>query len=233
MAAPGVDDLVTQLRRDVDRSALRFRNGLRYLTGIGKPTTGASLRKEVWSAEKVRLYRYDSDDRHRVTPLLLVHSLVSKSYVFDIAPGNSFVEAMLGRGHDVFLLDWGIPDELEAENTLETYADDYIPGAVREVLRVSEAASVNVFGYCFGGVLSLLYAAGHTEDPIRSLSVLATPIDFSAMGTLTSLLSEGNVAPQDLLDPTGNVPAEVVLNGFRIRRPTDTVTEYVNLWQHM
>ena len=61
------------------------------------------------------------------TPLLFVHSLVSRSYVFDLVPGNSFVEAMIDRGFDVYLVDWGVPDELESGNTLETYTDGYIP----------------------------------------------------------------------------------------------------------
>jgi polyhydroxyalkanoate synthase subunit PhaC len=165
--------------------------------------------------------------------VLLVHSLVSKSYVFDLAPGNSFVEALMLRGHDVFLLDWGIPDELEAGNTLETYTDGYIPAAVRAVLRSSGADEVSVFGYCFGGILSVLYAAGHTTDPVRSLSVLATPIDFSAMGTFGSVLHEGRVDPEDLLDATGNVPPDVIRNGFRMAKPVVNVTEYVNLWQHL
>ena len=233
MAVLDAEELVARLRRDVERSVLRTRNGLRLMTGVGKPVTGASPRDDVWSAEKVRLYRYRSDQRRWNTPLLFVHSLVSKTYVFDLAPGNSFVETMLQRGHDVYLLDWGTPDELEAGNTLETYSDDYIPAAVREVLRTSAADDVNVFGYCFGGILSLLYAAGHTDDPLRSLSVMATPIDFTHMGSLTSVLRDGHVDAEDLLDSTGNVPAEVIAQGFRMIDPMSAVTEYVDLWQHM
>jgi polyhydroxyalkanoate synthase len=229
----GPEQLVARLRRDVERSVLRTRNGLRLMTGVGKPVTGASPRDTVWSAEKVHLYRYRSEDRRWTTPLLFVHSLVSKTYVFDLAPGNSFVEAMLRRGHDVYLLDWGTPDELEAGNTLETYSDDYIPAAVREALRASGADDVNVFGYCFGGILSLLYAAGHTDDPVRSLSVMATPIDFSEMGALASAIRDGHVDAEDLLDDTGNVPADVIAQSFRMIDPMSAVTEYVDLWQHM
>jgi polyhydroxyalkanoate synthase len=229
----GPDQLVARLRRDVERSVLRARNGLRLMTGVGKPETGASPRDAIWSAEKVRLYRYRSDDRQWSTPLLFVHSLVSKTYVFDLAPGNSFVEAMLRRGHDVYLLDWGTPDELEAGNTLETYSDDYIPAAVRAAMSASGADDVNVFGYCFGGILSLLYAAGHVDDPVRSLSVLATPIDFAEMGALASAVRDGHVDAEDLLDDTGNVPADVIAQGFRMIDPMSAVTEYVDLWQHM
>ena len=233
MAVLQADELVSKLRRDVERSVLRARNGLRLMTGVGKPVTGASPRDEVWSAEKVRLYRYRSETRRWKTPLLFVHSLAGKTYVFDLAPGNSFVEAMLRRGHDVYLIDWGVPDEMEAGNTLETYSDDYIPAAVREVRRTSGADDVNVFGYCFGGILSLLYAAGHIDDPVRSLSVMATPIDFTKMGTLSSVVREGRIDPEDLLDSTGNVPPDVIAQGFRMIDPMSNVTEYVDLWQHL
>ena len=90
-----------------------------------------------------------------------------------------------------------------------------------------------MFGYCFGGILSLLYAAGHTDDPVRSLSVMATPIDFSHMGALASVLRDGHVDAEDLLDDTGNVPADVIAQGFRMIDPMSAVTEYVDLWQHM
>ena len=33
-------------------------------------------------------------------------------------------------GFDVYLVDWGVPDELESGNTLETYTDGYIPTIV-------------------------------------------------------------------------------------------------------
>ena len=78
------------------------------------------------------------------------------------------VEALAARGFDVYLTDWGVPDELEASNTLETYADYYLPRMVRAACRASGSEDLNLLGYCFGGVLSLLYAAGHTRDPVRS-----------------------------------------------------------------
>ena len=39
------------------------------------------------------------------------------------------------RGFDVFMLDWGVPDERDAENSLETYVDGYLPRAVEAVRR--------------------------------------------------------------------------------------------------
>ena len=50
---------------------------------------------------------------------------------------------------------------------------------------------------------------------------------------MTSMMQEGRVEPADLLDATGNVPADVMLNSFRVLQPIGDVTGYVNLWQHL
>ena len=121
------NELVGRVRRDAERNVLRLRNGLKHLAGVGRPTLTQTPKETVWSAEKVELWHYPSDRVRYRTPLLFVHSLVSRSYVFDLVPGNSMIETMLDRGFDVYLLDWGAPDELESGNTLETYSDGYIP----------------------------------------------------------------------------------------------------------
>jgi polyhydroxyalkanoate synthase len=227
------DELVARIRRDAERSVLRVRNGLKHIAGVGPPESSRTPKETVWQSEKVQLWRYHSDHRTIATPLLLVHSLVSRSYVFDLTPGNSFVESMRDRGFDVYLVDWGVPDELEAGNTLETYTDGYLPEIIDEVAALSGQPDVNVFGYCFGGVLSLLSLAGNPDLPVRSLAVQAVPVDYRHMGPMAAMMQEGRVEPAQLIDATGNVPADVMLNSFRVLKPTSDVTNYVNLWQNL
>jgi polyhydroxyalkanoate synthase len=229
----GTSDLLARVRRDIDRSILRSRNGLKLLSGVGRPVLGQTPKDTVWRSGKTELWRYRSDTRSRMPPLLFVHSLVSRSYVFDLAPGNSFIEFMLGRGFDVFLTNWGEPDELESGNTLETYSDELLPDMIEQVRSITDSDTVNLFGYCFGGVLSLLYMAGHAGGPVANLAVMATPVDFTQMGPMTSFVQAGRVDPADLLDETGNVPAEVILNSFRLLQPTGDLTGYANLWQNL
>ena len=130
----------SRVRKDAERNVLRVRNGLKHLAGVGRPELTQTPKETVWSSEKVELWRYTSDRRTIRTPLLFVHSLVSRSYVFDLVPGNSVVETMVDRGFDVYLADWGVPDELEAANTLETYTDDYLPTDHRAGRRRSPGA---------------------------------------------------------------------------------------------
>ncbi|HET6562942.1 MAG TPA: alpha/beta fold hydrolase [Marmoricola sp.] len=224
-------ELAARVRRDAERSVLRLRNGLKHAAGVGRPTLSRTPRDVVWRSEKAELWRYRSDDRQVRTPLLFVHSLVSRSYVFDLVPGNSVVEAMLGQGFDVFLVDWGVPDELEAANTLETYTDGYIPRIIDHVAELTDS-EVNVFGYCFGGVMSMLSVAGNAS-PVRSLAVQATPVDWSRMGPFTTLLQQGRLEPDQVIDQTGNVSEDVMLNSMRVVQPIGEITQYVDLWQHL
>lgn len=226
-------DLLARVKRDVDRSILRSRNGLKLLSGVTQSPVGITPKDTVWASGKVELWRYRSDRRTVRPPLFFVHSLVSRSYVFDLAPGNSFVEFMLDKGFDVFLVNWGVPDEMESSNTLETYCDEYLPDLVDIVCDISGSSSVTMFGYCMGGMLSLLYAAGHADGPVRSLAVMATPVDFSKMGLMVGLMQAGRIDPADVLDETGNVPAEAMFNAFRLLEPAANVSQYVNLWQNL
>src|SRR3954447_24365901 len=181
----------------IERQVLRARNGLAYLAGTNRPAIAQTPKDTVWRRDKAELWRYRSQGA-RVSvspPILIVHSLVSKSYVLDLMPNNSMIRFLLGEGFDVFLLDWGVADPAEAQNTLEDYVEDYIPEAIEATMREAEADEVTVIGYCFGGVLTLLLAAGHPELPIRNLITLATPADYSKMGFMSRMFADGRLGP--------------------------------------
>ena len=186
-------DLLDRVRRDVDRNARRARNGVKLVAGIDRPKLGQTPKDVVWARDRVELWHYRADGPRRSPPLLIVFSLVSRSYVLDLRPGNSFIEHLLSAGFDVFMLDWGTPDERDADNSLEDYVDDYIPAAIDRVLDVTGADELNLLGYCFGGVLTLLHAAHHPDAPLRSLTTMATPVDYSDFGLFGGLVQEGRV----------------------------------------
>jgi polyhydroxyalkanoate synthase len=217
----------------VARQLLRTRNGFAYMAGMKEPRVARTPRDLVWRLDKGRLWRYRCDDRRYRPPVLIVHSLVSKSYILDLLPGNSFVAFMLDEGFDVFLLDWVPADPADAENTLETYVEHYIPKAMAAALRESDADALTIIGYCYAGVLTLLLAAGHPELPIRNLVTLTTPCDYREMGFMSKMFLDGRLDPDDVIDETGLVPATAMDEGFQSLKPTDRVTQNVNLLQNL
>jgi polyhydroxyalkanoate synthase len=160
-------------------------------------------------------------------------SLISRSYILDLYPGASFIERLRDAGFDVYLLDWGIPDERDSANRLSTYVDELLPPAIDAVLAESGADELNLIGYCLGGILTLLLGAGHPELPVRSLVTMATPVDFDEMGMFGRMFDEGRLEPDDVIDDTGNVPPEVIRNAFRTLKPTADIAQYAILWEKL
>jgi polyhydroxyalkanoate synthase len=235
---PSPQTILDRVRKDVERNALRARNGIKMVAGVDRPDVGQTPKDVVWERGRCQLWHYRNDpDTHGGVryspPLLIVFSMISRSYILDLTPGNSFIEQLLKAGFDVYMLDWGEPDERDAHNRLEDYADDYIPVAVSRVMELSGAEEINLFGYCFGGDLALLYAAHHLDAPLRSLTVLATPVDFRHMGPLADIFAVGGMDVDTVVDEDGNVPPSVVVQGFRTLTPTSEVTRYVTLWERL
>lgn len=231
LRAPG--DVVARLRRDVERNALRARNGIKMATGTGRPRSGLTPKDVVWEHDRAVVWRYRSDQvRHR-PPLLIVFSLVSRSYILDLAPGNSFVERLRDEGFDVHLLDWGVPEDRDAGNGFEDYVERYLPSAIDAVRESSGCDEVALVGYCFGGVLSLLAAAADPDLPISSLTTIATPVDFTEMGLLAEVAGREELALEDLLGDDGNVPADVLRQAFRVLKPTSELAQYANLLDNL
>jgi polyhydroxyalkanoate synthase subunit PhaC len=218
----------------LERQLLRTRNGLAHLAGVRKPEVAQTPKDLVWQRETARLWRYRSEDRSIKVPLLIVHSLVSKSYILDLQPENSMVRFLVGEGFDVFLLDWDSPTAADAENTLETYSAGLIPGAISATLDASGAGELTLMGYCFGGDLVLLTAAtGAGELPIRNLVTLTTPCDFRSIGFLADMFLDGRLDADDVIGDTGLLPAAAMDAGFQSIKPTDQLVQPLNLWEQL
>src|SRR5262249_153299 len=151
-------DLASRINRDVERSLLRARNGVRYVRGTHAPKVGATAREVVWKRGKAEVWRYRNGPVKYGPPVLIVHSLVSRSYILDLRPGSSLVEFLTASGLDVYMLDWGVPDELDADNDLERYVDSYLPRALDAARTPSGHDEVTLAGYCLGGVIAALSA---------------------------------------------------------------------------
>jgi polyhydroxyalkanoate synthase len=158
------------------RAALEFTNII--LTTPDAPI-GRSPREVIWTHRGTTLYRYRSSARGHAIPVLLVFALINRPEIFDLRPGNSLVEFMLGEGFDVFLVDWGVPGEEDAEMGLAEYVCDELHWAVRETLRSAGIEELTLVGWCIGGTLSAMYCALHPDGPVRNAILLTTPIDPS------------------------------------------------------
>jgi polyhydroxyalkanoate synthase len=210
------------------RAVATVRNGVDYVLRNDIDDICSTPNDTVWSDGKVRLLRVRNDEITAPKPLLIVHSLISKPYIFDLLPGNSVVRYLRDEGHDVYLLEWGVTDETDVANDTATYVDDYVRRAVGAVREVSGAKEVSMLGYCFGGILALLALASDPDLPVPDLALVATPVDFDAIPPLRRAIEHGLEAEQ-MTDSTGNIPANIFRMAFRTLRPTNDAAAYVSL----
>jgi polyhydroxyalkanoate synthase len=164
-----------QLAR-VPRAAVEFTN---IILTTPDAAIGCSPREVIWTHRGTTLYRYRSSAREHAIPLLLVFALINRPEIFDLRPGNSLIEYLLGEGFDVFLVDWGIPDDEDADMGLAEYVCDELHWAVRETLLSAGSEELTLVGWCIGGTLSAMYCALHPDGPVRNAILLTTPIDPS------------------------------------------------------
>jgi polyhydroxyalkanoate synthase subunit PhaC len=92
---------------------------------------------------------------------------------------------------------------------------------------------VTLIGYCFGGILTLLAAAGHAELPVRNMMVMATPCDYREMGFMSNMFAEGRLDAGDVIHKTGRVPARALDKGFQALKPTDMLVQQVSFFENL
>jgi polyhydroxyalkanoate synthase len=226
-------EVAAGVRGEIERNAVRVRNGIRYAAGSEWTPVSPTPKDTVWSQGKAELWRYRSDRVRFAPPVLLFIGLVSRSWVLDLHPSNSLVARLRDEGFDVYVLDWGVPDAADAANTFETYVARYLPRAIGALLRESQCRDCSILGYCMGGNLALMLAGSDVDVPIRNLVTMATPVDFHKLGGLVDSLRDGALDPDALIDSTGNVPAHVLARLFRVRKPTSDIAQYARLWENL
>ena len=227
-------DVLDGAAREFERAMQRNLKGLDYFHTSG-PTLGATPKDVLIERGTMRLYHYHprTDDVYRV-PLLLVMATTNRGYIFDMVPGQSLVEYLLDAGFDVFMLDWDAPRADERNLSLESYVLDFLPAAVARVKEESGEDDVTVVAYCFGGVLSLLWAALHPNDGLANLVTFTTPVDFAKMEMFQSWADRRFFDVDRLVDTFGNCPGDYLYTAFDMLRPgqraAGNIRLYDNLW---
>jgi polyhydroxyalkanoate synthase len=182
---------------------------------------------------KVLRYRRQYAARH-AEPVLFCYALVNRPYILDLQPGKSVVEHYLNRGFDVYLIDWGVPLDTDRDLSLEHYVCDFLKHAVEVVLGARGEKTLHLVGYCMGGTMSAIFAALYPEL-VKSLTLLASPIDFAGRESLLNVWTDRRYFDVDeLVDVHGNCPAELLQAGFLYTKPVQNLIEkHLSFLEHL
>jgi poly[(R)-3-hydroxyalkanoate] polymerase subunit PhaC len=233
--AAGLDpaSIPDRIQSEVQRAIQRSIKGVVYIASSG-PSLGLTPKDVLHVRGTMNLYHYRplAEEIYRV-PILIVMATTNRGYILDLVPGQSFVEFLLRRGYDVYMLDWTAPKPEEKRLGMEDYVLDFIPDCIRRVQQDSGETDVSVIGYCFGGVLSLLYASIFSDGPLKNLVLFTTPVDFREMKLFSNFSDRRYFDVDHLIDSVGNVPPEMIFTSFEMLRPASRAASQVQLWENI
>jgi polyhydroxyalkanoate synthase len=196
---------------------------------------GTTPSRVVYRENKLELHRYEAltDDQHDV-PILVVYALINRPYILDLQPDRSVVRRLLEAGHDVYLIVWNEPSQLDTALGLDDYVNRYLDNCVDVVRERSGRESINLLGYCMGGTMATIYAALHREK-VNALGLLAAGLYFDDTGGVLERWGDAAYYDPDVLVETfGNVPGEFLAAGFDLMDPVaNTFTKYVHLYDRL
>lgn len=178
---------------------------------------------ELWRQGTTRVLDYRSDGGG--LPVLVVPSLINRSYILDLTARRSLLRFLAGRGLAPFLLDWDAPGPAEVNFTLTDYVAGRLEGAL-DAVATATGRKVALAGYCMGGDLALA-AAVRRPDRVAALALLATPWDFHSGREAHAIMMRALTEPLGrLLDSLGRAPVDLLQAMFSALDPSMTARKF-------
>lgn len=163
------------------------------------------------------------------TPVLLVPPLAAPASCFDLRKGHSLAEFLVGTGRATYLVDYGEIGFADRRMGMEHWIDEIIPNAIRRTAAAENGAAVDVVAWSIGGTLSLLTAAANQDLPIRSITAVGSPIDYSKLPMLQPWRRIGKLTGGEPVTSAyrlaGGIPGALVRTAFSVTALDSTLTK--------
>ncbi len=168
-----------------------------------------------------------STQKTRPDPIVIVPAWIMKYYILDLSPENSLIKALVDKGFTVFAVSWKNPDARDREIGFEDYRRLGAMEAISAALAITGARAAHVVGYCLGGTLAAVAAAGMARDHderVKSLTLLAAQTDFEEAGELKIFIDESQLAAlDDVMWAHGTLEAGQMAGAFNLLRSNDLI----------
>jgi len=186
----------------------------------------------VFENDLIQLIQYQPlTAKVRGRPLVIVPPCINKFYILDLQPENSFVRFCVERGNTVFMVSWRNPGPAQANLTWDEYVERGPIAALNAARDISGVPKLNALGFCVGGTLiatALSVMRGRGDDPVASLTLLTSLLDFTDTGVLDIFIDEMHVRMREQsIGKGGLMPGKDLANTFSSLRANDLVWNYV------
>jgi putative long chain acyl-CoA synthase len=168
-------------------------------------------------------------------PLLLIPPLMVTSEIYDISPELSAVALLLNQRMDVWLTDYGRPEEVEGG--MERTLDEHVLAISRSVDHIEEVTgrAVHLVGYSQGGIFAYQAAAYRQSRGIASVVTFGSPVDIHRnLPNVKARLTEGfvRVARSAISGPLRELeglPGTLTSRGFKMLNPAQEIKQLIGL----
>ena len=186
----------------------------------------------VYESELFQLIEYKPlTDKVYERPFLLVPPCISKFYILDLQPENSFIRYAVSQGQHTFVVSWRNPDASMSKKTWDNYVEDGVIDAISTVQEITGAEQINALGFCVGGTIlsnALAVLAARDREPVASATFLTTLIDFTDTGILDVFIDEAFVKYREMeMGKGGMMKGKDLASTFSFLRPNELVWNYV------
>ena len=226
----GLDNLLADLERGQwQQLRVKMTDPAAFEVGRNLATT---LGKIIYQNDLMQLIQYAPlTDAVYQRPLLIIPPWINKYYILDMREDNSFMRWATAQGHTVFVISWVNPDAKYAAKTLDDYLLEGPLAALAAIEQATGEREVSAIGYCLGGTLLaalLAWLTAQGDDRIRSATLFATMIDFSAPGELEVFIDEEQIAAlEKRMKERGYLEGAEMANTFNLLRANDLIWPFV------
>ncbi|HRP95198.1 MAG TPA: class I poly(R)-hydroxyalkanoic acid synthase [Rhodocyclaceae bacterium] len=221
----GIQNLIA----DLDKGRISMTDDAAFEVGRNLAITPGAV---IYENELMQLIQYaPMTERVAQKPLLIVPPCINKFYILDLQPENSLVRFIVEQGFTVFMVSWKNPGPKESHFGWDDYLEKGPLTALEVVRAVTRVSKPNVLGFCVGGTIlasALAVARARGEDPVESVTLMTTLLDFAEAGELGCLVDEASVAAREAaIGKGGLLRGQELANVFSALRANDLIWQYV------
>jgi polyhydroxyalkanoate synthase subunit PhaC len=210
------------------RQSDAVRRGMHLHATLPRPEVGTTPHTVVHTQNKLYLRHYAPAQRRFATPVVVIPSMINRASIVDLEPDRSLVASLAAQGHAVYLVDWGVPGEEDAGQTVEDTLLSLLHRAIDRACRHAGAPRAHLLGYCQGGTLAAMYTALRPRR-VAGLAVFNAPVRFAEGGRFRQFVDGDHVDLDELIAEDRLLPVEVMQLAFKLLDPMGNWQKYAAL----